>query len=419
MPVGLGTTELRALFEHVLDGVMFTHPDGSIVAVNPAACAMLRGTPEQIIALGRAGLTDTSDPRWAAKVAERRRTGSALGRVRMRRLDATTFEAEVSSSIFTTSSGLQSACVILRDVTAEERLMSELLLAERQWRLTLQHAPIGIALVGLDGRWTHVNPAVCRIVGYSETELLSKTFQDITFPEDLDADLSLLNQLVVGEIDDYTLDKRYVHRDGHLVWVRLHVALVSNEHDEPLHFVSQIIDVTAERAQRTQLADLALRDPLTSVANRAALFAAIEAVPRDEGFAVAFIDLDDFKQVNDRFGHAAGDELLADVASRLSEQIRPHDLVGRVGGDEFAILLRRVGTSEDLATLARRLLHGLAAPFTVAETPLTVTVSVGVARASDARGAETLLAAADAAMYKAKRSGKNAFLLAEGTPGHE
>lgn len=403
--------ELRAFFEHVLDGVMFTHPDGSIVAVNPAACAMLRGTPDQIIAGGQAGLTDASDPRWAARVAERARTGGALGRLRMRRLDGSTFECELSSSIFTTSSGIESACVILRDVSAEQRLMAELLLAERQWRLTVQHAPIGIALVSLDGHWLHVNPALCRIVGYSETELLSKTFQDITFPEDLDADLDLLNQVVTGAMDDYTLDKRYVHSDGHLVWVRLHVGMVSNEHAEPLHYVAQIVDVSAERAQQALLADLASHDTLTAVANRPTLLAAIEAVPDGETFAVAFLDIDDFKEVNDRLGHAAGDELLVTVSARLSAEVRPHDVVGRIGGDEFAILLRQVGSTEGLELLGQRLLRSVSAPYDIAGTQLSVTASIGFALATDTRDAETLLATADAAMYAAKRSGKDAFRL--------
>lgn len=405
----LEADQLRALFEHVLDGVMFTHPGGSIVAVNPAACAMLRGSQDQIISVGRAGLTDASDPRWATQVAERARTGATFGRVRMRRLDGSTFECELSSSIFTSSSGLLSACVILRDVSAEQQLLTELLLAERRWRLTLEHAPTGIALVDLEGHFLNVNPALCRIVGYCESELLSKTFQDITFPEDLHADLDLLNQLTIGDIEDYRLDKRYVHSDGHLVWVELHVGLVTNEHNEPLHYVAQIVDVSADRTQRDRLAELAAKDVLTSVANRAALSAAIQAVPAGERFAVAFIDLDEFKGINDRLGHAAGDQLLVTVAARLTAQVRPQDVVGRIGGDEFGILLREVGSTEAVDRVAQRLLDSLSAPYIIAGAQVTVTASIGIARAGDSRDAAALLAAADAAMYVAKRGGKDTF----------
>ncbi|MDQ1723865.1 MAG: hypothetical protein QOG52_893 [Frankiaceae bacterium] len=408
----LDAYELRALFEHMLDGVLFTHPDGTILAANPAACSLLHATEEEVCAAGRGALTDPTDERWPALVAERARLGRAHGRARMRRVhDGSTFECEMSSSIFWTRDGQEHACVVLRDVTAEERLVSELLRAERQWRLTVDHAATGIALVKLDGQWLHVNPALCRIVGYSESELLSRTFQDITHSEDLDADLELLHQVVAGEIDDYTLEKRYVHRDGHLVWVRLHVALVTDEQGDPLHFVSQIVDISAERAQRAMLADLALRDALTAVANRGALSEALAAVPLGEAFDVAFVDVDDFKNVNDQFGHAGGDELLIAVARRLVNEVRPRDVVARVGGDEFAILLRDVGDANALNVVAQRLLQALSTPYNIAGQTISVTASIGIARATDSRDAEHLLAAADVAMYGAKRNGKNAFRI--------
>ena len=143
----------------------------------------------------------------------------------------------------------------LLDVTLEVESEIRQDEAERRLGLTLDHAPIGMALVALDGSFLRVNAALCAIVGYGIDELMSLSFQEITHPDDLDADLSLLAQLVSGEIDDYALDKRYVHRDGRTVWVRLSMTLLCDEEDEPLHYISQMEDITERREAHERIAD--------------------------------------------------------------------------------------------------------------------------------------------------------------------
>ena len=106
----------------------------------------------------------------------------------------------------------------------------------------------GVALVALDGRWLRVNRSLCDIVGYSEPELLASDFQTITHPDDLEADLSYVRQLIAGEIRNYHMTKRYLHKQGHIVWILLSVSLMRNEAGEPLYFISQIQDIT-ERKQ--------------------------------------------------------------------------------------------------------------------------------------------------------------------------
>ncbi|MET0400311.1 MAG: PAS domain S-box protein [Longimicrobiaceae bacterium] len=118
---------------------------------------------------------------------------------------------------------------------------------EERFRATLEHAPIGMALVGLDGRWLMVNRALCRIVGYPEEELLGLTFQDLTHPDDVDADRESVRSLTAGEIPDYEKEKRYLRRDGSVVWALLSVSLVRGNAGEPLYFISQIQDITARK----------------------------------------------------------------------------------------------------------------------------------------------------------------------------
>jgi two-component system phosphate regulon sensor histidine kinase PhoR len=120
------------------------------------------------------------------------------------------------------------------------------------WRLTLQHSPIGMALVGLDGRLLMVNRALCDMLGYDAEELSQRGFQELTHAADLDADLELFGQALAGEIDSYRLRKRYLHADGHVVWGDLSVALVKGQ-DGPLHFISQILDVTEQRDHEQRL----------------------------------------------------------------------------------------------------------------------------------------------------------------------
>lgn len=122
------------------------------------------------------------------------------------------------------------------------------------WRLTLQHSPIGMALVGLDGRLLMVNRAMCEMLGYDVEGLSQRGFQEITHAEDLDADLELFGRALAGEIDSYRMRKRYLHAEGHVVWGDLSVALVWGEDGRPLHFISQILDVTEQRDHEERLA---------------------------------------------------------------------------------------------------------------------------------------------------------------------
>ncbi len=119
--------------------------------------------------------------------------------------------------------------------------------SETQFRGAFEHAAIGMALVSINGTWLKVNKELCAMIGYTEKELLSLTFQQITHPEDLETDLNYLQQTLNGEIDYYRMEKRYIHKSGNIVWIRLNVSIIRDENDHPLHFVSQIEDVTARK----------------------------------------------------------------------------------------------------------------------------------------------------------------------------
>jgi len=140
-----------------------------------------------------------------------------------------------------------------RQVTERKKIDEVMRESEERFSTAFEQAPIGIALVSPDGRWLRVNRALCDLVGYSEAELLTRTFQDITYPEDLEADLDNLRRMIAGEIRSYQVEKRYVHHRGHLVLVWLNVSLVRDGQDRPRYFISQIQDITARKQVELEL----------------------------------------------------------------------------------------------------------------------------------------------------------------------
>jgi PAS domain S-box-containing protein len=149
--------------------------------------------------------------------------------------------------------GGRARLVVARDVSTERRRDAELREAEERFRSAFENAPIGIALVGPDGDWLRVNRTLCELLGYTEEELLGRTFQQITYPEDLDADLEFVRQVLAGEIRTYQMEKRYLRKDGSLVWALLSVSLVRGDDGDPRYFVSQIEDISARKRYDEEL----------------------------------------------------------------------------------------------------------------------------------------------------------------------
>ncbi len=153
-----------------------------------------------------------------------------------------------------------------------KRAEEELRRSEKRFRTSMEYAAIGMALVAPDGRWLRVNRALCKIVGYCEAELLATNFQSITHPDDLEADLNNVRKMLASEIDTYEMEKRYIHKDGHPVWIQLNVSLVRDTEGQPVHFISQIQDITERKRQAGELA--AARDVAVESARLKAEFLA-------------------------------------------------------------------------------------------------------------------------------------------------
>lgn len=275
------------------------------------------------------------------------------------------------------------------------------------------YAAIGMALVAPAGAWINVNKSFCSIVGYTEEELYSMTFQDITHPEDLEADLEYVKQMLAGTINTYKMEKRYYHKDRHIVDVLLSVSMVHNMDGTPAFFISQIQDITRNKQLEAELVRIATEDTLTKVNNRRYFFESatreiIRGARFNEPQAVFMIDIDHFKNVNDHYGHDVGDEVLKIMAMTCQKTFREIDIFGRLGGEEFGAFL--INTDSKMAGLiaerVRKNVQNCVAD--TAKGPIHFSVSIGVATFTG--GLQSLTArlqTADQALYKAKESGRN------------
>jgi diguanylate cyclase (GGDEF)-like protein/PAS domain S-box-containing protein len=277
------------------------------------------------------------------------------------------------------------------------------------------HAPIGMALVDMEGRWLQVNDALCRITGRTWADLKATTLRALTHPEDVDLDADSRRELLEGRIPSYQVEKRYRHAWGHHVWGLLTVSLVRDDQGQPLYVVSQIQDISERKELAQRLEYLIDHDFLTGLANRRRfeqeVSREVERVARyGTPGAVLVIDLDNFKEVNDTFGHMAGDDLLKGVAGAVKHRIRQTDLLARIGGDEFGVLLPQAD-ADQAQIAADGIVKALGRHVAVlGDQSIRVTASVGLAM-FDGLSAAELLAGADLAMYEAKQAGRNRFAL--------
>ncbi|UZP68974.1 diguanylate cyclase [Desulfovibrio mangrovi] len=280
------------------------------------------------------------------------------------------------------------------------------------------YAAIGMALVALDGKWLKVNDALCNMLGYSESELLCKTFQDITHPDDLEEDLAYVHKMISGDIETYQMEKRYFNKYGHVIDILLSVSLVFDGGGNPRFFISQIQDITMRKKLEQELARISREDSLTSVFNRRHFVeVASREIRRGERFSeiqtLLMIDIDHFKHVNDTYGHAVGDEVLRKMAAACKACLREVDVFGRLGGEEFGALLLRAN-AKVASALAERLRKHVGSIEVVTESGVVrFTVSIGGVTFVGGESLENRMRIADAALYQAKGTGRNRTVLTD------
>ena len=278
--------------------------------------------------------------------------------------------------------------------------------------LAFDTAPVALAVVALDRRWVRVNDALCALLGYPAERLLGHTYRRLTHPDDVHLDEEAVAMLLTAGGRGPSIEKRYRHADGHLIWARVTATLIRDADGLPVGAITAVEDIADLRHRHAELSRLALHDPLTGVRNRALLDDDINRALRTRDrvggvVAVLYLDVDDFKGINDAHGHEAGDLTLVVLSTRLRDALREEDTVARLGGDEF-VLVAHLPSADHAEELRGRIEGVCAEPVVLAGQAVSVRASVGMA-VVDSFGctAARVLAAADAAMYALKRGRKN------------
>jgi len=402
----------RTLFEgNPLPMWVYDYDTLGFIAVNEAAVQHYGFAKDEFLRMTIKDIRPVEELPVLRGLLDARRDRNEPRIVKHRKRNGQVFDAEITSFEFL-SAGRRSRLVIAVDVTDRRRAEERLRESEERYRLLFERNLAGVYRSTIEGRILDGNDAIARMFGYRDREeLLAHGDAHSLYNSEEDR-----NRLMAQLRENGSLSNVEVHmrrRDGTPVWVIESTTLLENGVLE-----GTIVDITDRKTAQEQMEYQAYHDALTGLPNRL-LFrdridvALAHAKRHHTAAAVMFLDLDQFKLVNDSLGHTVGDALLQEVGTRLVLSIRADDTVARMGGDEFTVLLTDVKDPGASAVVAQKLLEAISQPMVIEGHELYVTTSIGIARSpEDGSDAETLLRRADGAMYRAKEAGRNNFQFA-------
>ncbi len=409
-----------AALEAAANGIVITDRQGTIVWANHSFTRMTGYSKQEIIGKNPRLLKSGEQPEsYYAELWSTISSGKVWkGEIVNRRKDGTTYTEEMTITPVTRNGNAADIhfVAIKQEITERKQIEQALRQAEEKYRAIFEDAVVGIFQITPEGRPLSVNRALAEMHGYDSPEHLLGEVSNVA--RQLFVDLSRFDEL------RHVLDKNGVVRGAEVEvyrsdrtkkWVLVNLRAVRDANGNTVLNEGTVEDITDRKVAEEQVQFLAYYDALTGLPNRTLLQdrlskAIASARRRKDKVALLFLDLDEFKTINDSLGHSVGDLVLKEVAERLKRWAREQDTVARVGGDEFLIVLTAVKEVADAAVAAERLMNTIAAEFVVQGHSLGISCSVGISIfAEHGRDGETLIKNADAAMYCAKDSGRNNF----------
>ncbi|MDH4188720.1 MAG: EAL domain-containing protein [Betaproteobacteria bacterium] len=384
--------------------------DGIVTSWNPAAEKMFGWSESEIV--GRMLSTVPADKlRESEELRARLLNGEPVVDVEVRRQKRDGSPIDIRSTLaplHDAQGNTYGYIAVATDITERKRTEGMLRLSAQ----VFENASEGIMVTDADSTIVAVNHAFTLITGYSAEEAIGRSSR-MLHQQDPEFYASLRDSLDRDGHWQGELWERRKNGDAYAQWAN--IATVRDEHDQITHYVAVISDITARKEAERRLGYLATHDALTGLKNRSIFFESLQhAIARarrgNDRLALLFLDIDNFKAINDTLGHHAGDHLLREIAARLAGCVRESDTVARQGGDEFTVMIEDLTSSDEAAQIAKKILDTLAPKFVVAEREVFVTASIGIdIFPTDSGEAEDLLKNADAAMYHAKEQGRNNY----------
>ena len=410
----------RSILENIQEGYFEVDLAGNFTFLNDSVCRVLGYSREELIGMNNRHYT--TDKETAQKVFQAfyqvYTTGAPLKEFGwdITRKDGNKRYVEGSISLLKDSSGKAIGFRgVSHDVTERKHAEKALRQSEEKYRNILENIQEAYFEVDLSGNFTFFNDSLCRVTGCLREELIGANYKQFSDEENSKNVFQVFNNVYKTRRPKERFDWLIIRKDGTKRYIEASVSLQKDSSNKPNGFKGVIRDITERKLIEQELNHMATHDVLTGLPNRLMFsqllnHAILSAQRNRKQLAVLFIDLDRFKTINDSLGHEAGDVMLQEIAGRFRHLLRAADIVGRLGGDEFIIMIEDVNELNQVATLAQKILTTTIKPVDIMGEECRVTASIGISiYPSDGQDEQSLMKNADIAMYFAKEEGKNNY----------